>query len=265
MQSKVSASPSNSRHNRAALGLSTLLKRGCDFFKAIVKAITSVVKSIVNAVVRVVKAIWNAIVAVVKWIVSAIKAIWDWIVDLFDGIWIWILAIIIIIILIFCPYLANLLWEFIMYIWEWFMALDWVQAVASWFDVLTTVYDLGGFWSAAGWVVSEIGGWIASAFMAIGSWISAAGDWLASAAGSIWDVAKSVGGAIGSAASWAAGLLADNPGLLALGAAAATGLLGWLADNWQIVALGGAAYLMSKGSGSGTKVIIQEPQHAPSS
>lgn len=206
------------------------------------------------------RAIWNAIVAVVKWIVSAIKAIWDWIVGLFDGLWDWILAIIIIIILIFISWWTGIGWQYIMYVWEWFMALDWVVAAASWFDTLVTVYELAGFWNAVGWVISSVGGWIVSAFSAIWSWAQSAGGWLANAAGSVWDVAKSVGGSLGSAASWLAGVLSDNPGLLALGAAAATGVLDWLLDNWQIVAIGAGAYLLydSSNQGGSTNVVIKQ-------
>lgn len=145
-----------------------------------------------------------------------------------------------------------------MYVWEWVMGLDWVVAAASYFSDMLIVYEVAGFWSTLGFVLMDIGAWIVAAFGSIWSWLGTAASWLASAGGSIWDVAKSVGGAIGSAASWVAGLLSDNPGLLALGVAAGTGLLDWLMDNWQIVALGGAAYLMSKGGGGGTSVVIKE-------
>lgn len=239
------------------------------FFKSIVNAVVGVVKAIVNVIVSVVRAIVNAIVAVVKWIVSAVKAIWDWICDLFDGILDWIIAIIIIIILIIISYYTGYGWEYISAVLEWVMGIENLAVATSWLDTLATVYELAGFWEAVVWVGGQIGGWIYAAYQAVGAWLglawSALSGWAGSAASTAWDIAKAAGGAIGSAASWVAGLLSDNPGLLALGAAAATGLLGWLADNWQLVALGGAAYLLYSDKGGEddrTTIINQLPGEA---
>lgn len=243
-----------------------------NIFKGTVNAVVSVVRSIVNVIVSVVKAIVNAIVAVVKWIVSAVKAIWNWFSDLLSDFGKWIVAIIIIIILIIISYYTGYGWEYISAVLEWVMGAENLLAVTSWLDTAATIYELAGFWETVVWVGGQIGGWIVAAYKAVGAWIGVAwtalSGWLGSAASTVWEAASAVGAGIGSAVKWAAGLISDNPGLAALGLAAATGVLDWLADNWQLVALGvGAFYLLKDKEGGGGRATIvnqlpSEDRHA---
>lgn len=237
------------------------------FFKSIVNAVVSVVRSIVNVIVSVVKAIVNAIVSVVQWIVSAIKAIWNWFTDLIGDLGKWIVAIIIIIIVCIISYYTGYGWEYISAVLEWVMGAENLLAVTKWLNVAFTIYDIGGFWATVNWVTGTTWGtWLYGAWTAVGRYLglawTALSTFFGGVASTVWDAASTIGGGIGSALKWAAGLISDNPGLLALGAAAATGLLGWLVDNWQYVALGVGAYYLLKnnsgGAGAGVKVTINE-------
>lgn len=232
----------------------------CDFFKSIVKAITSVVKAIVNVIKSVVSAIWNAIVAVVKWIGQALKAIWDWFKDILD----WILLIIIIIILIVISYYTGYGWEYIGAVIEWFFGFDAYVSFVYFLDGVAYAWTTYGFWATvsyigsslvtfAGWALSSVGTWLGMAWNVLVSWVG-------TAAATVWDAAKAVGSGLGSAAKWLAGVVSDNPGLTALGLAAAAGGWDWLMDNWQLIAIGGVAYLAlkDKGSGSGKTTIINQ-------
>lgn len=202
--------------------------------------------------------------AVVKWIGQALKAIWDWFEDILD----WILLIIIIIIIIVVSYYTGYGWEYIGYVIEWFFGFDAYVSFVYFLDGVAYAWTTFGFWATVSYIGSSLVAFVGWAMSGIGTWLGLAWNmlvgWVGDTATTLWDAAKAVGGGLGSAAKWLGGLLADNPGIAALGLAAATGAFDWLLDNWQIIALGAGAYLLatseSDGGGGKTTIINQLPE-----